>query len=50
MVYSGEPIGQPVAMSGPFVMNTKTQTAQALTDFHTDNVGDVLRRARLNYR
>ena len=50
MAYSGQPIGQPVAMGGPFVMNTKTEIAQAFNDFHTGKFGDVPRQARLKYR
>ena len=50
MVYSGPPIGQPVAMGGPFVMNTKTEITQAFHDLHTGKFGDVPRQARLKYR
>ena len=50
MVYSGQPIGQPVAMGGPFVMNTKTEITQAFHDFHAGKFGDFPRQARLKYR
>jgi quercetin 2,3-dioxygenase len=49
MVYSGLPIGQPVAMGGPFVMNTKTEIMQAFNDFHSGKFGEIPRRARLKY-
>ncbi len=49
MVYSGQPIGQPVAMGGPFVMNTKAEITQAFHDFHAGKFGDVPRQARLKY-
>lgn len=47
VVYSGRPIGQPVVMGGPFVMNTTFEIAQAFEDFRTGKFGDVPRRARL---
>ncbi|HXP21864.1 MAG TPA: pirin family protein [Streptosporangiaceae bacterium] len=49
MVYSGQPIGEPVAMGGPFVMNTRSEIAQAFADFHAGAFGDIPRRARLAY-
>jgi len=49
MVYSGQPIGQPVAMGGPFVMNTKTEITQAFNDFHSGKFGNIPRQARLKY-
>ena len=49
MVYSGQPIGEPVAMGGPFVMNTKTEITQAFKDFHSGEFGDIPRQARLKY-
>jgi quercetin 2,3-dioxygenase len=50
MAYSAQPIGQPVAMGGPFVMNTKTEIIQAFNDFHSGKFGDIPRQARLKYR
>ena len=45
MAYSGQPIGwpigQPVVMGGPFVMNTKTEITQAFSDFHSGKFGDI---------
>jgi redox-sensitive bicupin YhaK (pirin superfamily) len=50
MVYSGQPIGQPVAMGGPFVMNNQAEIAQAFNDFHSGKFGDIPQQARLKYR
>lgn len=50
MVYSGEPIREPVAFGGPFVMNTMAEINQAFRDFHSGKFGDVPRQARLKYR
>jgi len=50
MTYSGEPIGQPVAMGGPFVMNTEAEIAQAFRDFRSGQFGDIPRQARLQHR
>jgi quercetin 2,3-dioxygenase len=49
MVYSGQPIAEPVVMGGPFVMNTKTEITQAFQDFHSGEFGDIPRQARLKY-
>jgi len=49
MVFSGKPIGQPVAMGGPFVMNTKAEITLAFNDFHAGKFGDIPRQARLKY-
>ena len=50
LLYSGEPIRQPVAVGGPFVMNTADQIEQAFSDFHSGKFGEVPRMARLRYR
>lgn len=50
LIYSGEPIRQPVAMGGPFVMNSKAEIVRAFRDFQGGEFGDVPRQARLKYR
>jgi redox-sensitive bicupin YhaK (pirin superfamily) len=50
MLYSGEPIGEPVVLGGPFVMNSHAEITRAFADFHAGHFGDVPRQARLKYR
>jgi redox-sensitive bicupin YhaK (pirin superfamily) len=50
MLYSGRPIGDPVVLGGPFVMNTKDEISRAFADFHSGRFGRVPRQARLKYR
>ncbi|MDC0059476.1 pirin family protein [Pelagibacteraceae bacterium] len=37
LLISGKPIGEPIARSGPFVMNTKQEILQAVEDYHSGN-------------
>jgi redox-sensitive bicupin YhaK (pirin superfamily) len=40
-IMGGQPIGEPVAWYGPFVMNTHAELAQAVSDYHSGRLGTI---------
>lgn len=50
MIYSGQPINEPIAMGGPFVMNNKAQITQAFADYQAGKFGQIPRQTRLRHR
>jgi redox-sensitive bicupin YhaK (pirin superfamily) len=40
ILVSGQPLKEPIVQYGPFVMNTKEEIYQALTDFRDGRLGE----------
>ena len=41
LVLTGEPIGEPVVGQGPFVMNTREEIRQAMSDYQAGKMGHL---------
>lgn len=41
IVLTGEPIGEPIARYGPFVMNTRAEIEEAVEDFNAGRMGSI---------
>lgn len=47
MLYSGQPVNEPIVFGGPFVMNSRAQINAAINDYHAGKFGQIPRMNRL---
>ena len=49
LVLAGQPINEPIARHGPFVMNTQEEIAQAFQDYQSGKLGGTIEGADERY-
>jgi redox-sensitive bicupin YhaK (pirin superfamily) len=47
LLLAATPLGEPVARYGPFVMNTRDEIVQAIQDYQSGRMGEIVRTARI---